>query len=174
MESTLPQGRHNLRPSNRRIAFRGTTLIDLVICILVMGILAAIGVPRFASTVSRLRCEAVAKRIASDLNYARRVAIQTSRVVTVTFRNEIPGYDMTGVTNPANPSALYSVNLSDVDSSVALAGINFNSGSSFSYNNYGRPQVGTLALSSGSVTVSSGEHSFVVVVSVTTGEAVVQ
>ncbi len=152
----------------------GVTLIDLVICVMVTGILAAVGVPKFASTVARLRCEAVAKRVASDLNYARRVAIQSSRTVTVAFRNIPAGYDMQGVANPANSASPYSVNLSEVDSTVELMTFSFDGSRALVFNNYGRPCVGAVSMASGTVTVRSGEHAFNVVLNATTGEAVVK
>lgn len=153
---------------------KGVTLVDLILCVMIMGILAAVGAPRFASTIARLRCEAVAKRIAGDLNYSRRVAIQTSRTSTITFRSSPAGYDMNGVEHPYKPSVDYSVDLSEVDDSVVLVSANFDSGTSLTYNNYGRPMVGNLAMVSGSVTLRSGAHTFVVVVIPTTGEAEVQ
>ncbi|MEZ6134995.1 MAG: HD domain-containing phosphohydrolase [Pirellulaceae bacterium] len=159
---------HTLR---RRRA--GVTLIDLVICIMIMGILTAVGAPKFASTVASLRCEAVAKRIASDLNFARRKAIQTSQVVTITFRTEPAGYDMNGVTNPADPTIDYSVNLADIDGSVSMQSASFDGSLSFSFNNYGRPLVGLTALNSGNITVTSGTHSSSVTIEAATGEAII-
>jgi Tfp pilus assembly protein FimT len=172
--NTLPQCALDSQLMKKRGVRRGVTLIDLVICVMVMGTMAAVGVPRFASTVARLRCEAVAKRIASDLNYTRRVAIQSSRLVSITFRITPAGYDMTGVVNPANPSSPYSVNLSDVDGSVTMTGTTFDGGSTLSFNSYGRPMVGAAAMVSGSVTLRSAEHTFTVAVTPATGEAVVQ
>ena len=174
MDTYLEQAATPRKPISLNRIQHGVTLIDLVICVMVMGILAAVGVPKFASAVSRLRCEAVAKRVASDLNFARRVAIQSSRTATVAFRSNPAGYDMTGVANPANATIQYSVNLSDVDSSIALVAFSFNGGSSLAFNNYGRPMVGPTAMVSGGVTVRSGEHSFNVIVTATTGEVLVQ
>ena len=161
-------------PTSLNHARRAATLIDLIICVMVMGILAAAGIPKFASVVSRLRCEAVAKRVASDLNYARRVAIQSSRTATVTFRNTPAGYDMTGVLNPANSASQYSVNLSEVDSTVALATFSFDGSPALSFNTYGRPLSGTAGMVSGNVAVRSGESTFTIVINATTGEAIVQ
>ena len=174
MDTSLLQFNSAPRAPKKMRVHCGVTLIDLVICVMVMGILAAVGVPRFSSTVSRLRCEAVAKRIASDLNYSRRVAIQSSRTVTITFRNTPAGYDMTGVVNPANPLSPYLVSLSDVDGSVSMTGTAFDGGAALSFNNYGRPMVGATAMVSGSVTLRSAEHTFTVVVTPATGEAIVQ
>lgn len=139
-----------------------------------MGILAAVGAPKFAAVMSRLRTEAVAKRIAADLNYARQTAIRTSRSVNIAFRASAAGYDMNGVEDPAKPSKAYSVALADVDSSVALNSFSFNGGAQLSFNNYGCPLVGASPLTSGTVVVRSGQITFTVIVSSATGEATVQ
>lgn len=165
-----PRGKHARAHAPRH----GAALVDLVITVLVIGILSAVAMPRFASAVARLRTEAVAKRVASDLNYARRNAIQTSRLATVTFRASPAGYDFTGVANPARPSQNYSVNLADLDSGVVLSSFSFDGGATFSFNNYGRPLVGTAPLASGTIRVASGEHSFNVTINASTGEATTQ
>lgn len=149
----------------------GVTLIDLVITILVIGILSAVALPRFVDAVDRLRTEAVARRIASDLNYARRMAIQSSRTVTVTFVASPAGYQMAGVVHPDHPSQSYAVGLADLDSTVALKTFQFNGGGSLSFNTYGRPLVGVAALVTGTVEVSSGNRVFTVVVDPATGES---
>ena len=152
---------------------KGVTLVDLVITVLIIGILAAAAAPRFATALARLRAESGARRIASDLNYARRCAMQTSRQTTVTFRSSPAGYDMTNVEHPARPGQPYQVNLSDIDASLALTSFNFNGGASISFNTYGRPLAGNTALTTGVVTISSGGQSSTATVSAQTGEAAV-
>jgi Tfp pilus assembly protein FimT len=151
----------------------GATLIDLVITVLVMGILAAVAAPRFASALARLQAEAGARRVAGDLNYARRVAIQTSRQTTVAFRTSPAGYDMTAVDDPAYPGQAYSVDLSAVGAGLALQSAVFNGGATIHYNAYGRPLVGGAALTTGTVVVSVGGQTRSVIVNVDTGEATV-
>lgn len=149
----------------------GATLVDLVITVLIIGILAAAAAPRFANAVARMRAEAVARRIASDLNYARRTAMQASVATTVTFRATPAGYDMTKVSHPAHPKQSYSVEIADVDSGVALSSVQFNGGLVLSFDLYGRARVSGAALTSGTVVVQSGGHSFTVAIDPSTGEA---
>lgn len=149
----------------------GMTLVDLVITVLIVGILAAVAAPRFTDAAARLNAESVARRIAGDLNYARRIARQTSRTVSITFRATPPGYDMTGVEHPAHAAQSYSVNIADIDGSVRLSSYNFDGGAKVSFNNYGRPLVGSLALVAGTVVVRSGSHSVNVTIDPSTGEA---
>lgn len=152
----------------------GVTLIDLTICVMVMGILAAVAAPRFASALAKLQCEAVAKRIAGDLNYARRSAMQTSRLATVVFRMSPPGYDMVGVEAPNFPGQNYAVNLIDIDANVNLSAVSFDGSMAISFNNYGRPLVAGLPLVNNQVTVASGAHAFQVIVDAGSGEASVR
>ena len=156
---------------HRRRERTGATLVDLVITILIMGILAATAMPRFASVVARLRTEAVARRVVSDLNFARRSAIQSSRTVVITFAASPAGYSMNGVTHPAFPAQSYAVSLADVDSTVQLQTFSFNSGPVLTFNAYGRPLVGTNPLTTGSVVLKNGSHTFTVVVDPATGES---
>lgn len=163
----------NATPSRRR-AIRprsALSLVDLTITVLVIGILAGVAMPRFATSVSRIKAEAVARRIAADLNYARRYAILTSRSVTITFTLVPAGYGMTGVPHPDRPAEAYNVLLADVDPNVTLTAASFNGGLVLSYNAYGRPLVGAASLTTGTVSVSSGGQTFGVVIDPSTAEA---
>lgn len=149
----------------------GVTLVDLVITVLIVGILAAVAAPRFAAAAAAMRTEAVARRIAADLNYARRTAILTSRETSVNFALSPAGYVMTGVTNPDRPAEAYQVSLSDLDAGASLASASFNGSALVSYNSYGRPIVSGAALTAGSVDVSVLGGSRTVVVDPNSGEA---
>lgn len=170
MVSGRPTHRAHQAPRSRR----GVTLLDLVITVLIMGILSAVALPRFTTAVARLRTEAVARRIVSDLNYARRTAIQSSQATSVTFRASPAGYDFAGVTHPAHPAQSYRVNLTELDDNVALASFSFDGQPTLSFNAYGRPMVGATALTNGVVRVAYGGQSFDVLISAATGEAAVQ
>ena len=159
------------RRSSVKHAAAGVTLVDLVITVLIVGILAAVAAPRFAASAAAMRTEAVARRIAADLNYARRMAILTSRETSVTFTLSPARYAMTGVTNPDRPAEAYQVTLSDLDAGASLASASFNGTTTGSYNAYGRPLVSGSALTSGSVAGSVVGARRSVVVYVTSGEA---
>lgn len=143
---------------------RGVTLIDLAITVLVVGILAAAAVPRFAGALHVYRVDAAAKRVAADLNFARDQAIARSVDQTVTFASNGKSYVLDGVADPDHPSRTYEVSLID-EPYVLKANVSLGTSSSVTFDIYGRPNHG------GSVTVSSGGVSKVVTVDQTTGRA---
>lgn len=57
----------------------GFTLIELMITIAVLGILAAIALPSFQSTLERLRVKGAAENFFADLQFARTEAIKQNR-----------------------------------------------------------------------------------------------
>jgi prepilin-type N-terminal cleavage/methylation domain-containing protein len=69
----------------RRPKRRALNLMELVIVMLIMGIMAAVAVPRYVDSVCRFRVEAAARRLATDLEYARQNAKTESILQGVTF-----------------------------------------------------------------------------------------
>jgi type II secretory pathway pseudopilin PulG len=140
------------------------TLIDLAITVLVVGILAAAAVPRFAGALHTYRADAAAKRVAADLNFARDQAIATSVAQTVTFASNGKSYALNGVSDPDHPSRSYEVVLAEEPYAVK-ANVSLGSSKSVTFDIYGRPDHG------GTITVSAGSESKVVTVDATTGRA---
>ena len=151
----------------------GVTLVDMIITVLILGILSAVAAPRFADVTAQLRSEAVARRIAADLNYVRRIAMQKSSETSVTFTLSPPGYATTGVMHPDRPAEAYQAALANIDVNAALASVNLNAGATVYYNAYGRPLTGPsrTPLTTGSIIVSFGNRQFTVTINPSTGEA---
>lgn len=66
-------------------ARRGFTLVELVIVLAVISLIAGMAVPRYASASARYRVKAAARRVAADLEMARRLARANSGPVQVRF-----------------------------------------------------------------------------------------
>lgn len=160
------------RKRKRRNAF---TLLDLTITILILGIVAAMALPKFAQSLDQIRVDSAARFIAADLNYARHRAQISSQNVPINFTMSPAGYSLPTTPHLNRSGASYSVNLADNGYSVALS-LNLGGNSSVTYNPYGLPLVGSplSAMSTGTITVSSGMKSKVVTISPQTGRASIQ
>lgn len=75
----------------------GFTLVELAVVLAIVGLVAGIAAPRYASAAARYRLKAAAHRIAADLALARIVARASSTNVGVQFEVGTPsGYLITG------------------------------------------------------------------------------
>lgn len=53
---------------------RGVSLAEIVVVVMIIGIVSAIAIPRFANAASRQKADAAARRVAADLNLTSRLA----------------------------------------------------------------------------------------------------
>lgn len=65
------------------IAIRGLTLLELIICIIILAILASVTFPLTQTLVAVHRRQVVEKHLSSALNAARSAAINKRRIVTL-------------------------------------------------------------------------------------------
>ena len=84
----------------RKRARRGYTLVELLIVISLMGILAAILLPRFEPSVHD-QLQGAAQILAADLNYARNLAVTNDSRYRMTYKRDINAYSLqhTGTNN---------------------------------------------------------------------------
>jgi Tfp pilus assembly protein FimT len=160
---------------SRRSRRAGFTLIDLTITILILGIVAGIAVPRFSQSLNIVRADAAARHIAADLNYARHRAQVSSRPNAVNFTTSPAGYAMPTTPHLNRSGTSYAVTFSTLGLPVQLTA-NIQGTSSVTYNAFGLPTAGSplVAMTSGSITVTSGTASKTVVINPQTGRASVQ
>lgn len=148
---------------------RAFTLLELVLVLSIIGVLSAIAVPKFQRSLAKQRADAAANRIAADLRYARKLAMQQSSRQGVIFARS-PGHDsygMAGVSGLENPASAYRVSLSDEPYNASFLSVSFGGTLTISFDGYGVPDNG------GSVVVQAGEFTRTVSVDAVTGEVVI-
>ena len=134
-----------------RSAPRGFTLVELVLVIIIMGVVAAIAMPRFAQATARQQLSAAADRLVSDFEKAQHTARASSNQVAISFDVAGNSYTVT----PASGSA-YVVQLDESPYQVTIAKASFDGATTMSFNGYGIPS------SAGAVVLESSTGSVVV------------
>lgn len=64
---------------------KGFTLVELLIAIVIIGILAAVGVPSFQALMDKKRLQGAADNVLADLRYVQSESVKQNRDITVTF-----------------------------------------------------------------------------------------
>jgi type IV fimbrial biogenesis protein FimT len=71
--------------SRRGAAWRGFTLIEMLVTVAVVAVLLSLVAPSFTSTLARKRLEGVAAELSTDVQYARSEAAQRNAAVGIVF-----------------------------------------------------------------------------------------
>lgn len=140
------------------MARRGFSLLELVLVVVIVGIIAAIAVPRYGTALSRYRADAAMNRLAAELERAisRAEAGSASYLVTVDLQTET----MT-VAGPLPATTVVTQTLfTDAPYHADLV-VNASTSESITFDGYGRPDR-TITF-----TVRSGDAQRTVMVSVT-------
>ncbi|QEG34209.1 hypothetical protein Pr1d_14820 [Bythopirellula goksoeyrii] len=129
------------------------SLIEMTIVLLIIGILAGIAIPKFDTALKATRARGAANLVKSDLNYARRLAQQSSSSQSVSFDAIAESYALVGVNDIDRRNQFYVVNLSDSKYDSQIDTVDFAGTSNVKFDIHGRPDnPGTIVISSGSTT----------------------
>jgi prepilin-type N-terminal cleavage/methylation domain-containing protein len=160
----------------RRRAF---SLIELITNLVVIGVVAAIALPRYGTALSNYRVSAAARRVASDLVYAQSLAKASSSTYSITFSAGSNSYQLFGGSTISNqlvggiaaqsaPTS-YAVALNSDPYVATIASVSLaNATSSISFNGCGLPSTG------GTVVLQCGDAQKTLTIDSTTGAVSVQ
>ena len=149
----------------RHPADRAVSLLELVTVLTIIGVMAAIGAPRYANSLALYRAQAAAARIAADVNFARSRAKTSSLGQTLTFDITGSAYTLSGVAG-LNGQASYVVKLNAEPYAATLGSAAMGTSlTTLSFDRYGQPSAG------GTVVVKSGTATKTVIVNGVTGLA---
>ena len=148
-------------PAEDRVFFRrpGFSLLELVVCLLIISTLAAIAVPRFACAAARTRASSAAAVVAAEIARVRREADAASASRTLVFRKSDARFQV----HDQRDNPIRTIELPEPQSSM-IATAEFGADASLTFNGFGLPD------SSGFVDISSGNYLCRVEVNGTTGE----
>jgi len=146
----------------------GFSLVELIIVLVILGVVAAIAAPRYASALCRYRADCAARRIVADLGLAQARARQTSQGQTLVFDLAANQLRIAGLPDLDRHSSDYTVRLGGAPYQAKIVSADFGGDSTIVFNGYGIPDSG------GSVVVEVGDVQRTVVVSPATGKAQVQ
>jgi type II secretory pathway pseudopilin PulG len=144
--------------------------VELVVVVLIVAILAAAAVPKYADALNRFRADAAARRIVADLAAAQARARAASTSLSIVFTLPPSGsrYQVVGMKDPDRPAAAYTVDLADSPYLATLRSASFGGDATIVYNGYGIPDSG------GSIVVYCGQYVKTITIDPTTGTAAIQ
>jgi len=135
--------------SARSAAF---SLIELLVVIIILSMLGTIAVPRYSQFSAHQQVESAARRIVTDLEWARRHANTTSTSQTVVFNTAAHTYTLSPMTHPDHPGQSYVVKLGQDPYRTRILSATFGGDATLVFNGYGTPD------SSGSVIIAVGGY----------------
>lgn len=154
----------------------GFTLVEVILVVVILAIAAMLAIP-FATSGASTQLKAAATIIASDLEYAKSMAISRGKRYWVVFDAGTESYrieDSNGViTHPVRPGP-YAVNFAADTrlNRVDISSVSFDTSDTISFDYLGSPNSGSGSgspLNSGVITLSAGGSTMTVNVEPVTG-----
>ncbi|MEM9881347.1 MAG: hypothetical protein AAF800_00325 [Planctomycetota bacterium] len=142
------------------------SLIELVLTTLIVGLLAAVAVPRYAQASANVRLDAAARRVATDLKHAADLARTRSGPVVIGF-NQITDQVSIFYVDPGPTTVTASLTeLGGPPYRVSIVSADFNGVGLLGFDGFGQPEFG------GTVTLRAGGRELMLNVDAATGEVV--
>jgi len=141
------------------------TLVDLIVTVMIIATLAAVATPRFFDSLNDMQARTAARRIQTDLNYAREAAMSESKTLTVSFTPGSGSYSIPGLTHLNHPGQMYAINLSQSPYSASIVSATLGGDADVVFDRFGHPDSG------GTITVQSGSFQTTVTINADSGKA---
>ena len=94
---------------------KGFTLLELIFCIAILGILMAIGIPSYVEYLPKYRANGAIRRLFTELQYAKMKAIADNNDYVVTFDTANNSYNIYNDANNDGPDLTELVKTVNVD-----------------------------------------------------------
>lgn len=153
--------REQRKPSG---AARGAfTIVEAFFVMVILAILSAIAVPRYAGFVGNQQLEGAARRLTADLSLAQRQARRSSASQAVTFDVANSKYQLVGMKHPDHPSQPFEICLKDEPYHARIVSASFGGDATLVFDGFGAPDT------AGQVVIAVGAHQKTISVDVETG-----
>ncbi|HET6428443.1 MAG TPA: GspH/FimT family protein [Phycisphaerae bacterium] len=158
----------NPRPPRRSSrAGEGFTLVELIVVVIILAIAAAVVVP-YAVGTGQMSCQAAARRLMADLEYAQNQAIVTQTQIKVTFDSSTNSYTVANQSGPlihpiTKKDYVVDFDIEDTFKGIAIGSAVFGGAGEVNFSALGAPDQG------GSVDLAAGAHTYRVTVAPVTG-----
>ena len=143
----------------------GFSLIEVLMVLSIIGVIAAMALPRWVRSMAHYQADAASRRLAADLAWAQSRARNTSSSQTVHVNVAGSTYQLVGTADPDHPANTYTVNLTQSPYRTTIASASAtDANSNIVFDGYGAPATaGTIVVQSGdfqkTVTVNPGTGS---------------
>ena len=134
--------------ARRRSTRLGFTLIELMAVIVIVCVITAIAMPRYAAASARYRIEASSRRLMADIAFTQARARARSINQSITFNLSKGQYQFVSLADPDRPSTTYTVDLTLEPYRSRITSASFGTGgTTLTFNGYGVPlRGGTVVL----------------------------
>lgn len=139
------------------------TMLEVITVVVILGVISAIAMPRYADFIAQQRLNAAARRVTTDLKLAQREARFTGTSRTITFNVAANRYTLVEIKDIDHPTEPYVVDLGREPYRVSMVSANFGGDAELVFSGHGVPDSG------GSVVLRIGTRQSAVTVDVETG-----
>ena len=138
---------------------RGLTFLDMVIVVMILGLLAAVSMPRLASVQRQNRLRSAALTMVEHLRLARETAVAQGTPVTVVFTPSEATYQAPQVDDPERPGEFLQVDLRQrIHEGITLEAL-FNNSNTLEFGIDGLPRAAGRPVTSSLLRVADGSAS---------------